>query len=159
MGRKKQKLEEDTGKCLDIRKAGERKIEKFNTTATYYRIYINDGEIRDLPNILKYLKNLFQAIVNRMTVDIQPNDLVRFSMDNPELDFPIVLPFMRRSAMTVDRILSEIERVLQSYEQFVIEETFGMELVHVHMLSGSGYKMKPIVDISKTKMNCAVQGP
>ena len=70
-------------------------------------------------------------------------------MDNPQLDFPIVLPFMKRSALTVDRLLSEIERVLQSHEQFVLDETLTIELVHVHIVSGSGYKMRPIVDISK----------
>lgn len=92
---------------------------------------------------------MFQEIVNRISNNIAPNDLVRLSMDNPELDFQIVLPFMRRSDMTVDRILSKIKRVLQSYEQFVVDETFNMELVHVHMPSGSGYKMKPVVDITK----------
>lgn len=135
---------------MDIRKVGEKRIEKFNTSATYYRIYISDvNEIRDLPAIMEYLTTMFQEIINKMTNDIASNDLVRLSIDNPELDFSIVLPFMRRSDMTVDRILSEIERVLQSYEQFVVDETFGMELVHVHMPTGSGYKMRPVVDISK----------
>lgn len=60
-----------------------------------------------------------------MTENTHSNDSVRLSMDNPELDFPIVLSFMRWSELTVDRILSEIERVLQSYEQFVVVETFN----------------------------------
>lgn len=47
---------------------------------------------------------------------------------------------MERSEMTVDRILSEIERVLQSYEQFVVDKTFGIEFMHVQSSSGTGYK-------------------
>ena len=50
--------------------------------------------------------------------------------------------------MTVERILSEIESVLQSYEHFVVDETFGIELVHVQAVAGSGYKMKTCVDIT-----------
>ncbi|XP_060567623.1 zinc finger protein 22-like [Ruditapes philippinarum] len=84
---------------------------------------------------------------------IPANDLVRVSMDNPELDFPIVLKFMPRSALTVDRLLSEIERVLQSYEQFVVDETFGIKLVHVAIVKGSGYRMKPTVDITQMLQN------
>ena len=64
-------------------------------------------------------------------------------MDSPQLDYPIVLQFMRRTELTVNRVLSEIERVLQSYEEF------GMELVHVHMPSGSGSKRKPYVDFGR----------
>lgn len=146
---KRQKLETEDGVHFVMNKVSERKLEKFRTTASYYKIYVDDVEERDLPNILKYLKTLFQETLNRMASDIPSTDLVRLSMDNPELDYPIVLPFMRRSDLTVERVLAEIERVLQSYEQFVIDETFGMELVHVQAVSGSGYKMKPVVDLTK----------
>ena len=38
--------------------------------------------------------------------------------------------------------------MLQSYEQFVLDETFGMEVVRVNSVSGSGYSMKPCVNLS-----------
>ena len=139
----------DSENLYNIEKVSERKIEKFNTTASYYKISVNDIEVQGIPEILKTLKKLFQSIINRIASDIPPNDLIRLTMDNPELDYPIVMPFMRRSALSVDRILSEIERVLQSYEQFVLDETFGVEFVHVHLLKGSGQKRKPYVDISR----------
>lgn len=111
---KRQKLDknDNPNDFYDIRKVSERKIEKFKTSATYYNISVKDIEFRDLSNILKSLKILFQSIIDKVAEDIPSNDLVRVSMDNPELDFPIVLPFMRRSALTVERILTEIERVL-----------------------------------------------
>lgn len=114
---KRQKLQktDNAEEFFDIVKVSEKKIEKFKT-AIYYKVAVKDIELRDLPNILKSLKILFQSILDRITVDIPSNDLVRVSMDNPELDNPIVLPFMGSSALTVERLLSEIERVLQSYE-------------------------------------------
>lgn len=135
---KRQRLQEndDALDFYNIEKVSEKKIEKFKSTASYYKITVNDIAVRDL------------SISDRIAVDIPSNDLVRVSMDNPELDYPIVLPFMRRSSLTVERILAEIERVLQSYEQFVIDETFGIELVHVQTTSGSGYK-RTFVDITK----------
>lgn len=148
---KRQRLQksDNPSDFYSIEKISERNIEKFKTSATYYKITVKDLEVRDLSNVVKTLKQLFQSIIDNITSDILPTDLVRISIDNPQLDFPIVLPFIRRTALTVDRLLSEIERVLQSYEQFVLDETFGMELVHVHIPTGSGFKQKACVDISK----------
>ena len=130
--RRKHELIHETERFYNIDKVSERKIEKFNTIASYFKISVKELEVRGLPEILKNLKHLFQSIIDHIASDISSQDLVRISMDNPELDYPIVLPFMRRNALTVDRLLSEIERVLQSYEQFVLDETFGIELVHVN---------------------------
>lgn len=113
-------------KFYDIEKVSERKIEKINTTASYYKISVKGLEVKGLPEILKTFKKLFQSILDHIVGNIPSQDLVGISMDNPELDYPIVLLFMRQNALTVDRLLSEIERVLQSYEEFVIDETFGI---------------------------------
>ena len=147
---KRQKVDErESSSLYTIKTVSERKIEKFKTTATYYKISVNDIEERELSNILKILRKLFQSILDNVTQHIPSTDLVRLSIDNSQLDFPIILPFMRRTDLTVNRVLSEIERVLQSYQEFVLDETFGMELVHVHMPSGSGSKRKPYVNFHR----------
>ena len=151
--RKRQKIKTSPEDFYKIEKLHERKIEKFKTSAMYYTIYFNDLEETELANILKALKRIFHSILQNITEDIAAGDIVRVSLENPQLDFPIVLPFMRRSALTVDRLLSEIERVLQSYEQFVLDETLTLELVHVNKVSDSGYKMRPVVDIAKMLEN------
>ena len=147
--RKRQKLQSSPSDFYKIEKLHEKKIEKFKSSATYYKIYFNDLQEKDLVNILKILKQMFHSIIQNITEDIAAGDLIRVVLDNPQLDFPIVLPFMKKSQLTVDRLLSEIERVLQSYEQFVLDETLTIELVHVHVVTGSGYRMKPVVDISQ----------
>jgi len=150
---KRQKLAEDPSKFYDIKKIGERKIEKFKSMATYYKVNIKDMEVDGLPNILKTLKQVFQSILNDITHMIPDMDLVRLFIDNPELDFPITLEFMQRRELTVDKILSEIERVLQSYQQFVVDETFNIDLVHVQNPHGKGNPKKPYVDIAKLLHN------
>ena len=58
-----------------------------------------------------------------ITEFMQPSDLVRISVQCPELDFPIALPFVKSQYLTTERLLTEIKRVLQSYEEFVLDET------------------------------------
>ncbi|KAL4238611.1 hypothetical protein ACF0H5_003318 [Mactra antiquata] len=108
--RKRQKLtpKDTVEEFYSMEKVQEKKIEKFKTSASYYNIKIKDLEVRDLPNIVKTLKVIFQSIIARLTENIPSNDIVGVSMDNPVLDYPIILPFMRSSSLTVERILSEI---------------------------------------------------
>lgn len=148
---KKRKLgnTDDPEDFYNIQKVKETGIEKFRTKASYYKITLRDLEVQNIKDILKTLKMLFSSIIQNITQSIASSDLVRVSIDNPELDFPITLPFMKRSALTVDRILSEIERVLQSYEQFVLDETLGIEIVHVHLPIGGVRKRHPFVNLEK----------
>ncbi|CAC5402491.1 unnamed protein product [Mytilus coruscus] len=111
---------------------GEHRMPKFNTTSTRYKVTVKDLDIRGVPNILKSLKVLFDSIIKNITEFMEPSDLVRLSVQCPELDFPISLPFIRLSQLHTERLLSEIERVLQSYEQFVLDETLEIELIHCY---------------------------
>ncbi|WAR17772.1 ZN468-like protein, partial [Mya arenaria] len=149
---KRRKLDEEDPKTFyNIEKVAERKIEKFKTMATYYKVFMKDLEVEGLSNILKTLKQMFRSILDTITEDIPETDLVRISIDNPELDFPITLEFMRRGELTVDKILSQIERVLQSYQQFVVDEAFRIDIVHVQ--NPSGKERTPYVDLAKSLQN------
>lgn len=77
-------------------------------------------------------------------------DLIRLTVQCPELDYPISLPFMRVAQLSADRLLSEIERVLQSYEEFVIDQSLKIEVVHVKLHSGKRHKKKCYVDLEKS---------
>lgn len=77
-------------------------------------------------------------------------DLVRLTVQCPELDYPISLPFMRVAQLSADRLLSEIERVLQSYDEFVVDQSLEIEVIHVKLPSGKGNKKKCYVDLEKS---------
>lgn len=66
------------------------------------------------------------------------NDLVRFGRS---------VPFMKKEELTVGRFLSEIERVLQSYEQFVLDTSLEIELTHVELPEGGAQKRCRYVDL------------
>lgn len=132
-----------------IRKLKESYISKFHTNTTNYNITFRDIEVNNLPDILKTLKMLFQSIIVNLTQFMAPSDLVRLSVTCPDLDFPITIPFTRLHQLNAERLLSEIERVLQSYEQFVLDETLDIELIHVSIPKGGVGKRFHYVDLPK----------
>ncbi len=78
-------------------------------------------EVVDIPDILKTLKRLFGAIIEDLTLKGKPYDLMRMAIECPTLDYPIIIPVEQIQYLTADTILAEIERVLQSNEDFVLE--------------------------------------
>lgn len=56
---------------------------------------------------------------------------------------------MKVAQLSADRLLSEVERVLQSYEEFVVDQSLEIEVVHVKLPSGKGHKNKRYVDLEK----------
>lgn len=127
----------------------ETQIPKFQTKSTNYRVTFQELDVKSLPEILRTLKILFQSIIDNITHFIDKTDLVRLSVECPELDLPISIPFIKMGDLNADRILSEIERVLQSYEQFVLDETLEIELIHVKLPTGGVGKRCHFVDLQK----------
>ncbi|WAR10922.1 hypothetical protein MAR_035998 [Mya arenaria] len=61
----------------NIEKTGERRIEKFKTTASYFTVRIKDLEKQLLSTILKTLNTIFQSILEHITEMILSTYLVR----------------------------------------------------------------------------------
>jgi hypothetical protein len=57
---------------------------------------------------------------------------------------------MRLPELTSERFMSEIERVLQSNEDFAIDQSLIFEVTHVNMPTGGARKRCPYVDLAKT---------
>jgi hypothetical protein len=64
---------------------------------------------------------------------------------------------MKLSQLNAERFLSGIERVLQSYEQFVLDETLEIELNNVSLPSGGTGKRCKYVDLCNfTRKRCFI---
>ena len=75
--------------------------------------------------------------------------LVRLSVPCPKLDVPITIPLTMVLELNADLLLSEVERVLQSYEQFVLDESLDIEMIHVRLPKGSVGKRWHYVSLPK----------
>ena len=71
------------------------------------------------------LGSIFHSMVNEMTTGMANNDLVRF-VQSQSLQYPISLPFMPRHELNAERIMGEVQRLLQSNEDVNLEA--GMPL-------------------------------
>ena len=100
---------------FDIQQVQQRFIRKFNTHGTDYTITMRPTVPRG--DIMQFMSQAMVAILERITRDMEPTDLVRFIMQSPDLSYPISLPFMPLHALTSERVLGEIEKVLQSFEE------------------------------------------
>ena len=67
---------------------------------------------------------------------MEPTDLIRFIMQSPDLSYPISLPFMPLHALTGERVLGEIEKVLQFFEEIQINSPMQINIIHVVLPNG-----------------------
>ena len=88
--------------------------------------------------MLKTMDSLFTSILSDMATGMAARDKVRFVMHSLQLSSTISLPFMPLKELTPRRIMFEVERVLQSHEEFVLGDDLHLNLIHVNMPFGSG---------------------
>ena len=68
---------------------------------------------------------------------MNPNDQVRFILRSDQLDTPISLPFLTVEQLTTERVFSQIERVIQSNQEFRLNDTVIIDINHVKSPQGS----------------------
>ena len=135
-----------------LREVASRNVRKFNTTATDYLLTLNP-QSEEHPS-LDQLGNIFDSLVDEMTSGMADIDLVRFVLLS-SLQYPISLPFMPHHELNAERILGEVQRVLQSNEQVNLQDGMRVHVVHVGMPQGGvasckrkhyGFKLSKFLD-------------
>ena len=112
---------------------------KFNMTAKNYSVHFNNalGDV-DLLESRNRTYRIFDQLIEDVTTGINPNDQVRFVLQSDQLQFPISIPFCPLEELTVEKVLSNVEKVVQSNEDFRLNDTVTINLNHVEMPRGSG---------------------
>ena len=117
------------------------KSKKFRMTAKDYAIRFNNV-VSDLDLIESYQRTqaIFEHLLNKVTMEMNDQDQVRFVLRSTQLDTPISMPFMPVAQLTPERVFSQIERVIQSNRDFRLNDTVVIDIVHVEAPQGSGRK-------------------
>ena len=84
------------------------------------------------------------------------DDQIRFIMHFPPLEYPISLSFMPRERLTMDRILAEIERVIQSNGVFKLDKSITANIIHVEIPYGGTGRKRKIANLDKYLTNTTV---
>ena len=112
---------------------------KFRMTSTNHTVRFNNVlDNIDLLESQQRTYGIFHHLLEDVTTDMSPNDQVRFVLRSDQLQTPISIPFCSLEELTTEKVLSNIERVVQSNEEFRLNDTVTIDLVHVEMPQGRG---------------------
>ena len=121
---------------------------KFGMTATDHRVRFNNVLAdRDLLENYESTHKIFHHLLEEVKEGMAPNDQVRFILRSEQLETPISLPFMPVERLTAERVYSELERVIQSNQEFRLNDTVTIDLNHVESPQGSGRKKRTTYNI------------
>jgi hypothetical protein len=129
-------------------------VRKFKTKGMSYTINFMDTFAHlELSQFHDRLHEIFQRVFDRVTRDIPSHDQVRFVLHSPQLEYPISLPFMPRQRLTTERVLAEFERVIQSNQEFRLNDTVNIDIIHVEMPHGGRGTKRSEVNLEKHLMD------
>ena len=112
---------------------------KFRMTATDHVVRFNNVlHDVDLLESHERTRAIFEHLLNDVTRDMDEKDQIRFVLRSEQLDTPISLPFLPVEQLTTERVFSQIERVIQSNQDFRLNDTVTIDIIHVEAPQGSG---------------------
>ena len=121
---------------------------KFGMTATDHRVRFNNVLAdRDLLESYESSLKIFHNLLEEVKEGMAPNDQVRFILRSEQLEKPISLPFMPVERLNTERVYSQIERVIQSNQEFRLNDTVTIDINHVKSPVGSGRKKRTTYNI------------
>ena len=112
---------------------------KFGMTATDHMVRFNNVLAQvDLLESHERTQAIFHHLIEDITWDMDKKDQVRFVLRSEQLDTPISIPFLPVEQLTTERVFSQIERVIQSNQEFRLNDTVTVDIIHVVAPQGSG---------------------
>ena len=131
--------EEQEQDYYQIKPIREHHSQKFNMTAKNYGVHFNNvlGDV-DLLESRKRTYGIFDHLIKDVTEGMNPNDQVRFVLSSKQLQTPITIPFCSLEELTTEKVLSHVEKIVQSNEEFRLNNTVNIDLIRVEMPQGSG---------------------
>ena len=113
--------------------------DKFNMTAKNYSVHFNNAlDDVDLLKSQNRTYGIFNHLLEDVTEGMNSYDQVRFVLSSNQLQTPIALPFCPLEELTTEKVLSHVEKVVQSNEDFRLNDTVNIDIIRVEMPQGSG---------------------
>ena len=112
---------------------------KFNMAAKNYRVQFNNAlDNVDLLKSQNRTYDIFDRLIKDVTEGMNSTDQVRFVLQSNQLQFPISLPFCSLEELTTEKVFSQVEKVVQSNEEFRLNDTVNIDILRVQIPQGSG---------------------
>ena len=112
---------------------------KFNMSGKNYRVQFNNAlDNVDLLQSQTRTYDIFDRLIKDVTEGMNSTDQVRFVLQSNQLQFPISLPFCSLPELTTEKVFSQVEKVIQSNEEFRLNDEVNIDILRVQMPQGSG---------------------
>lgn len=112
---------------------------RFNLVSIRFKIVPRLEALPDDADTLEQIFVLLESIVRELRNGSNQRDQVQFEISSQSLEFPIIIAFQEIEHVTVNSLLNEIEKVLQSHQDLDISDgTFTINVEHVHIPFGGG---------------------
>ena len=142
--------EGDNERPFYIESARQVYTKKFRTNATSYRIqFTNVFADVEITSLHEQLHEIFQQVLDETVGGVPPQDQVRFLLHSNQLDKPIHFPFMPAERLTTEHILAKFEQVIQSNQEFRLNDTVEINVIHVSMPIGGKRSKRSEVNLGK----------
>ena len=131
--------EEPQQDYYEIKAVRKQYSKKFGMTTTDHIVQFNNVlHDVDLLESQERTHTIFHHLLEDVTAGINPNDQVRFILRSDQLQTPISIPFLPLEKLTTEKVLSHVEKVVQSNEEFRLNDTVTIDIIHVETPQGSG---------------------
>ena len=116
-----------------------------------------------LNNSLPQVKEMFEALIDDVSENNEPEDIARVYIDHPDLQSAIIVPPAPLRQVTSERVMSQVESVLHSAGRVLMNEDLNINIAVVKRIGGRGgarlgrYRLDYMRD-RKTK-KCVIQVP
>ena len=141
-GKKRKAKTQDVEREQDyyrIQTMKERYAPKFKVMGKNYRVQFNNSlDNMDLLESQTRTYDMFDHLIKDVTQGMYSNDQVRFILQSNQLQYPIALPFCTVEELTTEKVFSQIEKVVQSNDDFRLNDEVNIDILHVQMPQGSG---------------------
>ena len=121
---------------------------KFGMSGIRHRVLFNNV-LADLDLLESYRSTheIIHHLLEDVTEGMAPNDQVRFVLWSEQLETPISLPYMSVERLTTEQVFAALERVIQSNQEFRLNDTVIIDINHVKAPQGSGRRKRTTFNI------------
>ena len=131
--------EEQEQDYYQIKPVREHYSQKFKMASKNYGVRFNNVLHNvDLLESRKRTYGIFDHLIKDVTKGMNSYDQVRFVLSSDQLQTPIALPFCPLEELTTEKVLARVEKVVQSNEEFRLNNTVNIDVIRVEMPRGSG---------------------
>ncbi len=126
-----------------------------NITASRFKInpmpdLLSSFSITTMQELEDAIEQIFQSILSGFTKLCKPDDIVKITVDQDQLDMPVIIPPRRLLDITIPDILARIIAVLQSKRTVVLDDTFFVGISVIRVVQGgvmkTGMLLNPHLD-------------